>query len=56
MTSPVYYLQHSGEMSTDNLGWVWQSNVFGHFALVRPFLISKALTKISKNVDFSSVN
>lgn len=23
-------------MSDDNLGWVWQCNVFGHYVLVRP--------------------
>lgn len=34
MTAPTYYSQHAGEISSDNLGWVWQSNVFGHFALV----------------------
>lgn len=36
-TAPTYYLQHTGEITADNLGWVWQSNVFGHFALVRLF-------------------
>jgi 3-keto steroid reductase len=34
VTAPSFYLQHSGEISADNLGWVWQSNVFGHFILV----------------------
>ena len=34
ITAPVFYLQHTGEISADNLGWVWQSNVFGHFILV----------------------
>ncbi len=34
ITAPVYYKQHKGEISSDNLGWVWQSNVFGHFVLV----------------------
>jgi 3-keto steroid reductase len=37
VTAPVYYLQRTGETSADNLGWVWQSNVFGHFALVYLF-------------------
>lgn len=36
VTAPNFYLQHSGEISVDNLGWVWQSNVFGHFILVCP--------------------
>ncbi|KAJ3495457.1 hypothetical protein NLJ89_g10619 [Agrocybe chaxingu] len=35
ITAPTYYTQHVGERSADNLGWVWQSNVFGHFVLVR---------------------
>lgn len=35
ITAPNFYSQHVGEMSADNLGWVWQSNVFGHFVLVR---------------------
>lgn len=34
ITAPGFYLQHTGEISVDNLGWVWQSNVFGHFVLV----------------------
>ncbi|KJA21652.1 hypothetical protein HYPSUDRAFT_140311 [Hypholoma sublateritium FD-334 SS-4] len=35
ITAPGFYLQHMGEISADNLGWVWQSNVFGHFILFR---------------------
>jgi len=35
ITAPNFYTQHVGEISADNLGWVWQSNVFGHFVLVR---------------------
>ena len=34
VTKPDYYVQHVGEVSPDNLGWVWQSNVFSHFVLV----------------------
>jgi len=34
ITAPKFYTQHVGEISADNLGWVWQSNVFGHFILV----------------------
>jgi 3-keto steroid reductase len=33
-TMPVFNLQSSGDMSLDGLGYVWQSNVFGHYALV----------------------
>ncbi|PPQ82161.1 hypothetical protein CVT25_015139 [Psilocybe cyanescens] len=35
ITVPTFYTQHIGEISVDNLGWVWQSNVFGHFVLFR---------------------
>ncbi|KAJ2921629.1 hypothetical protein H1R20_g15464, partial [Candolleomyces eurysporus] len=35
VTTPLYYSQHSGELSIDGLGWVWQCNVFSHFAMVR---------------------
>ncbi|KAH6896469.1 3-keto sterol reductase [Coprinopsis sp. MPI-PUGE-AT-0042] len=35
VTAPSYYLQHTGELSIDGLGWVWQCNVFGHFTLFR---------------------
>jgi hypothetical protein len=31
-TAPVYDLQRN----PDNLGWAWQSNIFGHFALSTP--------------------
>ena len=32
--SPDYYVQYVGEVSADNLGMVWQSNVFSHFVMV----------------------
>lgn len=38
MTSPNYVVQHVGELSVDGLGWVWQCNLFGHYALVGPSL------------------
>ncbi|TFK28689.1 3-keto sterol reductase [Coprinopsis marcescibilis] len=34
-TAPNYYTQHQGELSADFLGFVWQCNVFSHFALFR---------------------
>ena len=34
VSRPDYYVQYVGEVSSDNLGWVWQSNVFSHFVLV----------------------
>lgn len=37
VSSPEFYLQNAGERSVDNLGWVWQCNVFGHYVLVCPF-------------------
>ena len=35
VTAPMFYSQNAGELSVDGLGWVWQCNVFGHFAMVR---------------------
>lgn len=38
LTAPTFYIQHQGEISIDNLGWVWQCNLFGHYVLVSSFL------------------
>ncbi|KAF9042965.1 hypothetical protein BJ165DRAFT_1481981 [Panaeolus papilionaceus] len=35
MTYPKFYSQYSGQISKDNLGWIWQSNLFSHFVMVR---------------------
>lgn len=35
VTHPRYKLQRVGELSRDGLGYIWQSNVFGHYVLVR---------------------
>ncbi|KAG6897681.1 hypothetical protein C0992_012430 [Termitomyces sp. T32_za158] len=35
VTAPNYYHQHSGEISIDGLGWVWQCNLFSHYVLYR---------------------
>ncbi|KAG5353630.1 hypothetical protein C0989_004311 [Termitomyces sp. Mn162] len=35
VTAPNYYHQHSGELSIDGLGWVWQCNLFSHYVLYR---------------------
>ncbi|KAF8556265.1 NAD(P)-binding protein [Imleria badia] len=35
VTSPRFFLQSVGDTSPDGLGWVWQCNVFGHYALFR---------------------
>lgn len=50
ITVPTFYTQYIGEISADNLGWVWQSNVFGHFVLVRfceMFLVSSHFHTLS---------
>ena len=39
VSTPEYYIQRRGELSVDGLGWVWQCNVFGHYALVRYCLL-----------------
>ncbi|KAI9575036.1 NAD(P)-binding protein [Boletus coccyginus] len=35
VTTPRFFLQRVGDMSQDGLGWVWQCNMFGHYALFR---------------------
>jgi 3-keto steroid reductase len=35
LTLPRYLIANVGERSVDKLGWVWQCNVFAHYALVR---------------------
>jgi 3-keto steroid reductase len=43
VSTPEYYIQRRGELSVDGFGWVWQCNVFGHYALVRYcFLLIRA--------------
>jgi 3-keto steroid reductase len=34
VTIPEYNIQRRAMMSDDELGWVWQCNVFGHYILV----------------------
>ncbi|KAF8632001.1 hypothetical protein AX17_004946 [Amanita inopinata Kibby_2008] len=48
VTQPAFYLQHTGELSIDGLGWVWQCNFFGHFVLFR------ALESLLSNSPFTS--
>lgn len=36
LTLPRYKYQRSGDLSQDKLGWVWQINVGGSWALVSP--------------------
>ncbi|KAH7917328.1 NAD(P)-binding protein [Leucogyrophana mollusca] len=35
VTAPNYYIQNVGELSSDGLGKIWQTNVFGHYVLFR---------------------
>ncbi|KAI6046467.1 NAD(P)-binding protein [Pisolithus marmoratus] len=35
VTTPKYFLQSSGRISGDGLGWLWQCNIFGHYVLFR---------------------
>ncbi|KAF8121340.1 NAD(P)-binding protein [Boletus edulis] len=35
VTAPKFFLQRVGETSQNGLGWVWQCNVFGHYAMFR---------------------
>ncbi|TIB65733.1 hypothetical protein E3P77_02605 [Wallemia ichthyophaga] len=35
VTYPTYKLQSHGATSSDNLGWVFQMNIFGHFIIAR---------------------
>ncbi|PPQ97106.1 hypothetical protein CVT26_001011 [Gymnopilus dilepis] len=57
ITAPNFYTQHVGEISADNLGWVWQSNVFGHFMLFRELedLLAKSPFDCSRVVWCSSI-
>jgi 3-keto steroid reductase len=35
VSTPRYNVSNIGERSIDGLGWVWQCNIFGHYALIR---------------------
>ncbi|KAF9004725.1 hypothetical protein BDQ17DRAFT_1354559 [Cyathus striatus] len=54
ITAPTFYVQHKGEMSVDGLGWVWQCNLFGHFALFRAVESLLAASPIGGRVIWSS--
>ncbi|KAJ7667561.1 3-keto sterol reductase [Mycena polygramma] len=36
ITRPSFYVQSVGEVSVDGLGWIWQSNLFGHYSPASP--------------------
>ncbi|KAK7061314.1 hypothetical protein R3P38DRAFT_3383539 [Favolaschia claudopus] len=48
ITRPRFYAQTAGEISADGLGYVWQSNFFGHYVLVR------SLEPLLKNSEYSA--
>ncbi|KAJ7666531.1 hypothetical protein B0H17DRAFT_1089588 [Mycena rosella] len=58
ITKPQYNLQSAGETSEDGLGWIWQSNLFGHYVLFRalePLLNSPAYTADTRIIWSSSL-
>ncbi|KIJ70394.1 hypothetical protein HYDPIDRAFT_78786 [Hydnomerulius pinastri MD-312] len=56
VTKPRYYLQACGEVSQDGLGWAWQCNVFGHYALFRALepMLAKYTTSTGARVIWVS--
>ncbi|KII96003.1 hypothetical protein PLICRDRAFT_170589 [Plicaturopsis crispa FD-325 SS-3] len=56
VTTPNFHLQHAGEMSVDGLGWVWQCNLFGHYALFRALdeLLRRAPPNIGARVIWTT--
>ncbi|KAJ7638389.1 3-keto sterol reductase [Roridomyces roridus] len=58
ITAPAYYVQSTGEVTADGLGFVWQSNLFGHYVLFRvlePLLQNPAYSAESRVVWSSSI-
>ncbi|KAJ7762754.1 hypothetical protein DFH07DRAFT_813350 [Mycena maculata] len=58
ITAPQFYVQSAGEVSVDGLGWIWQSNLFGHYVLFRalePLLKNSAYPIDSRIIWSSSV-
>jgi len=53
-TTPKFYTQHTGELSVDGFGWVWQCNVFGHFALFRELEAHLAASPLGGRVIWCS--
>jgi 3-keto steroid reductase len=44
MTAPSFKIEATGEKTNDGLGLVWQSNLFGHYAMYRELLPRLRLT------------
>ncbi|KAJ6510290.1 hypothetical protein C8R47DRAFT_1097447 [Mycena vitilis] len=58
ITRPSFYVQSVGEVSVDGLGWIWQSNLFGHYVLFRalePLLKNPAYPADSRVIWSSSL-
>ncbi|KAJ7499408.1 3-keto sterol reductase [Mycena latifolia] len=58
ITKPEFNLQSVGEVSVDGFGWVWQSNLFGHYALFRalePLLNSTSYTSDARVIWSTSL-
>ncbi|KAJ7122915.1 3-keto sterol reductase [Mycena epipterygia] len=58
ITRPEFYVQSVGELSEDGLGWIWQSNLFGHYVLFRalePLLKNSAYPADSRIIWSSSL-
>ncbi|KAF8845589.1 NAD(P)-binding protein [Paxillus ammoniavirescens] len=56
VTTPRYYIQNTGDVSRDGLGWVWQCNVFGHYVLFRALepVLAKCTTSTGSRVVWVS--
>ncbi|KAJ7895983.1 hypothetical protein B0H14DRAFT_2679893 [Mycena olivaceomarginata] len=58
ITRPQFYVQSVGELTVDGLGWIWQSNMFGHYVLFRalePLLKNSAYRADSRVIWSSSL-
>ncbi|KAJ7229150.1 3-keto sterol reductase [Mycena pura] len=58
ITRPQFYVQNVGQVSVDGLGYVWQTNLFGHYVLVRslePLLQNSVYPADSRIIWTSSI-
>ncbi|KAJ7590820.1 hypothetical protein C8J56DRAFT_543925 [Mycena floridula] len=58
VTAPAFYGQHSGELTIDSIGYVFQCNIFSHYVLIRtlqPLLSSSAYPYDSRVIWTSSI-
>ncbi|PWN18942.1 NAD(P)-binding protein [Microstroma glucosiphilum] len=56
LTRPRYKMQHNGDISEDGLGWVWQINIGGSWALTQDLLplMRKSPYSVPSRVIFTS--